>query len=85
MKRVIRQLLKPLYMVYFRQNWRKHNSHNDTWAVNRFHWQNVTVGKKTYGSIEVLYDTGAGRLTIGNYCSIAQNVKFFGGGIITGV
>lgn len=28
----------------------------------------------------MLYDTGAGCLSIGNYCSIAQDVKFFAGG-----
>lgn len=27
-----------------------------------------------------MYDNGHGRLTIGNYCSIAKNVKFFLGG-----
>jgi acetyltransferase-like isoleucine patch superfamily enzyme len=38
------------------------------------------VGKATYGPIEVLYDSGTARLSIGNYCSIASNVKFFLGG-----
>jgi acetyltransferase-like isoleucine patch superfamily enzyme len=38
------------------------------------------VGKATYGPVEVLYDSGTGRLKIGNYCSIAKNVKFLLGG-----
>lgn len=67
-------------MFFFRWNWRLHNGKNETIAMNRFHWRNVTVGKKTYGPIEVLYDQGTARLKIGNYCSIASNVKFFLGG-----
>lgn len=67
-------------MVWFRMKWRHHNRHNETTAMNRFHINNINVGKKTYGPIEVLYDSGAGRLSIGNYCSIAKDVKFFLGG-----
>lgn len=70
-------------MVWFRMKWRCHNRHNETTAMNRFHINNINVGKKTYGPIEVLYDGGAGRLTIGNYCSIAKDVKFFLGEGIT--
>ena len=41
---------------------------------------NVIVGCKTYGPIEILYDNGVAKINIGNYCSIAKNVKFFLGG-----
>jgi acetyltransferase-like isoleucine patch superfamily enzyme len=41
---------------------------------------NVSVGKGTYGPIEILYDAGIAHLSIGHYCSIADNVKFFLGG-----
>ena len=85
MKKLIRSIIRPIAMVYYRHTWRKKNAHNTTTAINRFHQEHVTVGKATYGPIEVLYDSGEGRLSIGNYCSIAQNVKFLlGGGIITG-
>lgn len=80
MKKLIRDIMKPLVMVYYRYTWRWQNRHNETMAINRFHQDHVTVGSATYGPIEVLYDSGFGRLTIGNYCSIAKNVKFFLGG-----
>ncbi len=81
MRSIIRNVLKPFYMVYFRIVWRHRNRHNDTHAVNRFHMTNVTVGRDTYGPIEVLYDFGMAKLKIGNYCSIANSVKFFLGGV----
>lgn len=66
--------------LFFKLRWRINNKHNTTKAKNLFHQSSVTVGKHTYGPIEVLYDNGRGRLTIGNYCSIAREVKFFLGG-----
>ena len=63
--------------------WRMINRHNSSFAMNCFHPENVSVGKETYGPVEVLYDNGSGRLSIGNYCSIAKNVKFLLGGGIT--
>lgn len=83
MKKLIRDILQPLRMVYYRYTWRRNNKHNTTTAINCFHQDHVTVGNATYGPVEVLYDSGSGRLSIGNYCSIAQHVKFLlGGGII---
>lgn len=67
-------------LQFFSIKWRKNYQHNETYAENSFHMENVKVGSNTYGPIEVLYDTGRGRLTIGNYCSIAPKVKFFLGG-----
>ena len=82
---MIRELFRYIKLSRFQKRWRKNNSHNDTHAVNIFNCHNVTVGKMTYGPVEVLYYSGRGRLTIGNYCSIAREVKFFlGGGIIIG-
>ena len=40
----------------------------------------MKVGRNQYRPIEVLYVRGRAKLTIGNYCSIAPNVKFFLGG-----
>lgn len=76
----IRPLAMPLMMVFYRLRWMLRNRHNDTSAINKFHQDHVTVGNVTYGPIEVLYDNGSGRLSIGNYCSIAQHVKFLLGG-----
>lgn len=80
MRKLFVKLIRPLYMVYFKLIWRYNNRHNYTYAQNKFFYRNVSVGKATYGPIEVLYDMGTSRLSIGNYCSIAANVKFFLGG-----
>ena len=80
MKKLIRDMMRPLAMVYYRYTWRRQNKHNDTMVMNRFHQDHVKVGKETYGPIEVMYDSGTGRLSIGHYCSIAKKVKFLLGG-----
>lgn len=79
----MRLIVQPFKTLFFMLKWRRSNQHNSTFAMNAFHAENVKVGKETYGPVEVLYDSGTGRLTIGNYCSIAKEVKFLlGGGII---
>ena len=80
MKKFLIWLLEPIRLFIFRLQWRKINSFNETRAVNRFHLDNVSIGRNTYGPLEVLYDAGNGKLSIGSYCSIADNVKFFLGG-----
>lgn len=80
LKRIYRSIIDPLLDFCFLLKWRHFNKHNTTFSKNRFHLQNVTVGRETYGPIEVLYDAGVGKLSIGNYCSLATNVKFFLGG-----
>lgn len=77
---IIKHILKPFSLGLFKIKWRKNNRHNNTHAINQFHFNHVDIGKETYGPIEVLYDNGSGFLSIGNYCSIAQGVKFLLGG-----
>ena len=77
---IARRLLYPFRYALFFLKWRRRNKHNTTVAMNVFHAENVQVGKCTYGPVDVQYDNGSGKLTIGNYCSIAKNVKFFLGG-----
>lgn len=60
----------------FQKKWRKRNVHNYTGAVNCFDMEKVTVGKYTYGGIEVLDFGTNSKLKIGNFCSIAPNVFF---------
>ena len=76
MKKLLISIIKPFYMMFFRYEWRRKNGDNETYAINRFHDDHVKVGKATYGPIEVFYDSGVRRLTIGSYCGIAQHVKF---------
>lgn len=82
-KTVLRKPASFVRLAFHKYAWRKQNRHNDTEAINYFTRSNVKVGKHTYGPIEVLYDTGAVKVTIGNYCSIAKAVKMFGGGYMT--
>lgn len=56
--------------------WRKKNRHNLTQAKTYFDIDAVTVGKFTYGMLNVLTNGTNAHLTIGDYCSIADNVTF---------
>lgn len=56
--------------------WRYLNSHNSTKPSNIFDLKCVKVGNGTYGSLNVLIYSEKERLLIGDYCSIAENVKF---------
>ena len=78
-------ILYPIWqyikLAKHKSEWRKKNYHNFTCAKNLFPIDKVTVGKQTYGDIEFCYYGGKyEELRIGNYCSIACNVKFLGGG-----
>jgi acetyltransferase-like isoleucine patch superfamily enzyme len=65
----------------FRKNWRKFNHHNETCVSTIFRIEKVTVGKKTYGVLNITdfspLDT---KLKIGGYCSISPGVQFLLGG-----
>lgn len=60
----------------FQRKWRKKNRHNQTDAMNIFDLNCVSVGKNTYGLLNVYCDSNLNKLTIGNYCSIAREVMF---------
>ncbi len=62
--------------LLFKKKWRGKNSHNTTYAVNSFNPDCVTVGRYTYGGINVLTYNNENTLQIGHFCSIAENVKF---------
>lgn len=58
------------------KRWRRLNLHNETSPVNDFDFSSVTVGKYTYGGIQVYNFNKSEKLKIGNYCSIASDVMF---------
>lgn len=69
-------------LTEFQKQWREKNSHNTTTIVDyTFPMDKVTVGNYTYGNL-IIRSWGADneRLTIGNFCSIADNVTFLMGG-----
>lgn len=72
-----------IYKFYRRKKvWRGLNFHNTTQIMNDFPFDLVTVGKHTYGELNVKsFSKEAGeKLQIGNYVSIAPNVCFILGG-----
>lgn len=59
-----------------RRRWRKKNPHNHTTIVNIIDQEKVFVGIESYGQLNILMTRNESSLTIGNYCSIANDVKF---------
>lgn len=65
----------------FRRKYRKLNKHNYTQIMNICDLSKISVGKKTYGEINVFdWSPAATKLYIGSYCSIAPGVQFLLGG-----
>ena len=52
-------------------DWRKKNRHNNTTLKSYVPFNCISVGKYTYGEIDVLRLDKNSKLKIGNYCSIA--------------
>jgi len=74
-------MIKDTITLFFdRRKWRKLNGHNFTNKKNFFDNRFVSVGKNTYGEIYVNASNNESKLVIGNYCSIANGVKFIVGG-----
>ena len=70
-----------LSLYNFKKEWHKLNMHNQTSAKNIYPSKIVSVGKHTYGSLEVhTWGEPEQRLEIGSYVSIAGGVKFILGG-----
>ena len=59
-----------------RKKWRKLNKHNGTRMLRTSANAIVKVGNYTYGNLYVHISNTERQLTIGNYCSIAENVCF---------
>lgn len=60
----------------FRHKWAKANKNNGTIAMSVFDIGLVSVGKRSYGELNVTTFSNRHRLIIGNYVSIAQHVTF---------
>ncbi len=61
----------------FAKDWRKQNRHNYTTIKTPQTGKFISVGNYTYGDIDFVMDAFIpSRLHIGNFCSIAKNVKF---------
>lgn len=70
------KLKQNLRLIYSQTKWKRKNNHNKTYIVNNFKQDNISVGNGTYGGLKVLDLAGERKLSIGNYCSIADEVCF---------
>lgn len=77
-KVILHDYIDPIKTFFFKLHWRKLNSDNRTIPGNRFPIELVSVGKGTYGRLNVYTynDHNAGKLLIGCYCSIAKTAEF---------
>lgn len=74
---LLRTLLRQCELTLFQRKWRKLNPHNGTIAMNIFPLSAVRVGAGSYGHLHInCYLDKPGLLTIGNYVSLAHEVKF---------
>ena len=68
---------KAIHEIMFKRKWRTLNKHNLTIAKCVFPIKQVTVGKRTYGELNINLGTNPNRkVIIGNFCSIAPDVSF---------
>ena len=76
-KGLIDMRIKSLLNKYlFRKKWKKLNPNNNTFPVGLFNPEIVTVGKWSYGPIDVRSDVKGRKLVIGSFCSIGDQVTF---------
>ena len=69
-------LKKKVEIKKRKKEWRRRNSNNYTYMVNDFDIELVSVGDYSYGGIIAWSANKLNKLKIGNYCSIAEGVKF---------
>lgn len=56
--------------------WKKMNPNNYTNLIDRSAINNIVVGDYSYGDLNVFYNGGDVKLSIGRFCSIGPNVVF---------
>lgn len=70
-------MFEKIKLIFFLYQWRKNNKHNSTKPTCVFPMDKVSVGKYTYGRLDVeTYGADNSFLQIGSYCSIARDVRF---------
>jgi virginiamycin A acetyltransferase len=82
LKRKVDSLVNDYKVSRMAFKWRRLNRHNKTFAAGFFPIDRVTVGKHSYGMLNVstFCDCADEKLIIGNYVSIADKVTFILGG-----
>lgn len=81
MKAGLLHVLKRIKHYYclgeINSKWRKQNKHNYTSLAMRCNSSNIKVGNFTYGPLNVHDFKSSHTLTVGNFCSIADEVHFY--------
>lgn len=82
MGNIIYILKRSVSLKVFKVKWKIRNKgKNHTNVNNMFDVKKVSIGKETYGNLNIeMYEDGFGHISIGNYCSIANNCYFICGG-----
>jgi virginiamycin A acetyltransferase len=79
--KLLLKILSNATKVHRKLRWRQLNTHNYTTYAGNFPLNCVEIGNNSYGPINAFfYGQQNEKLVIGNYCSIAGNVKFLLGG-----
>ena len=80
-KYILRQVMAGVRYKITQFMWIKKNTHNKTRMGNYFPLEKVSVGRYTYGQLNVHhFDAQNEGLIIGDFVSIGPNVEFFLGG-----
>lgn len=69
-------VLRKMKLNHFRRKWQLANRDNYTIPNQIFSTNQVSVGRGTYGELNIVSFANDHQLKIGNYVSIAQNVTF---------
>lgn len=81
MKEFVFAVFRWIRLLHYKSKWRKKNKHNFTRAECVFNINKVSVGNGTYGNLYIrTFGNGEEYISIGNFCSIADGVKFICGG-----
>jgi acetyltransferase-like isoleucine patch superfamily enzyme len=79
---ILRSLARFYDLWMFQRKWRKLNAHNQTHVSSIFPVEVVSVGKYSYGMLNIYsYNPAVEKLIIGNFVSIGPNVHFLLGGL----
>lgn len=73
---IINYFVKKIRLLICKIKWRLLNKANHTWMGDYFDSKLVTVGKETYGTINVINYSSDKRLQLGCFCSISPGVMF---------
>lgn len=73
---IFSDVMELLKSGYRKQKWQKIHPDSDTFPMNAFDFSKVSVGKGTYGELNIVNFGDTHSLILKNYISIAQNVTF---------